>query len=424
MDRTVVKYYAFEVTRNAHLSGPIWVLFLLSRDVTYTGIGALDAAYSLTVLVSETPTGFVGDRIGRRRSLLLGIVGTSLGSLWFAFASSLPEFLAAYVTLAVAATFTSGSDSAWLYDTLRARTDEDQFTRIRGRGRAVGLVVGALAAIAGGIVGQVSLALPWIVSGLLTALGLPVVASFPEPDHRTLDTDDSDTDRDTTDTDRDTTDTDDPGPFAALLAARDQLLAPPLRWFVAYTAVFAGIVAVLNFFVQPVTLDAVPELPRVAGVRPEGVVVVGLVFAAFRLIAAVVTARTGWIADRLGAERWFLLAPPALGGAFALVAVLPWAAVPMFFVLRTVRSVTQPLQATFLNDRVSSIGRATTLSAVSMVHAVVVAPIELLGGRVGDLLGTTGALAALGATLVVVTLAMQAGRRVVRAGWIVGRAEG
>lgn len=31
MDRAVAKYYLFEATRNAHLSGPVWVLFLLSR---------------------------------------------------------------------------------------------------------------------------------------------------------------------------------------------------------------------------------------------------------------------------------------------------------------------------------------------------------------------------------------------------------
>ncbi|MFB6193727.1 MAG: MFS transporter, partial [Halobaculum sp.] len=448
VDRTVLKYYAFEVTRNAHLSGPIWVLFLLSRGVSYTGVGTLDAVYSLTVLLAETPTGYVGDRLGRKRSLALGVVGTSLGSLWFAFAQSLPEFLLAYAVLAVAQTFTSGSDSAWLYDTLRARTDEDRYARIRGRGRAVGLVVSAVAAVAGGLVGEVSLAVPWIASGVLTAAGLPVVFSFPAPDHRTLDDDatveagegsddataevngdddgsDGHTAGERSETESDAVDAEtatdvdeqggEPGPFAALVAARDQLFAPPLRWFVAYTAVFAGIMGVLNFFVQPVTLDAVPELPRVAGFQPGGVVVVGLVFAAFRLIAAVVTSRTGWIADRVGEERWFLLAPPLLGGAFAAVTLLPLAAVPLFFVLRTVRSVSQPLQSTYLNDRVTSVGRATTLSAVSMAHAVVVAPIELLGGRVGDLLGTIDALAALGGALAVVAVAMQVGR------WTVAR---
>lgn len=398
MDRTVLKYYLFEVTRNAHLSGPIWVLFLLSRGVSYSGIGLLDAVFSVTVLLAETPTGYLGDRIGRRWSLAVGILGTSLGSLWFAFATSLPEFLAAYVLLAVARTFTSGSDSAWLYDTLEARTDEDRYARLRGRGKAIGLTTAAVGAVVGGVIAQFGLALPWIASGLLTALGLPVVVSFPTPDRRSLD--DSAADEST--------------PFAALVAARASLTRPPLRWFVLYTGVFAGVMGVINFFVQPVTLAAVPTPPAVAGVRPDGVVVVGLVFAAFQLTAAVLTARAGWISDRVGIDRWFRLAPLGVGGAFALVTLLPTAAVPLFFLLRAVRSVSQPLQSTYVNERTPSVGRATTLSAVSMAHAVIVAPLELGGGALADRLGATDAMAALGAGLVAVALLLQGGRRLRR----------
>ena len=467
VDRTVVKYYAFEVTRNAHLSGPIWVLFLLSRDVSYSGIGALDAAYSVTVLLAETPTGYVGDRLGRKWSLAFGVVGTSLASFWFAFAETLPGFLVAYVGLAVAQTFTSGTDSAWLYDTLRERTDEGQFATIRGRGRAIGLAVSALAAIAGGLTGQVNLAVPWLLSGALTAVGLPVVLSFPAPDYRSLDErraddespdeagDDAAGDEQRSERDDDAAgdeqrnerdddaasdeqrseraddaasdeprgddagnaeepagqDPTEPGSFAALVAARDQLLAPGLRGFVLYAGVFVGLLAVLNFFVQPVTLDAVPELPRIAGYQPTGVVVVGLVFAAFRLIAAGVTAKTGWISERLGTARWFRLAPFGVGVAFAAVGVFGALAVPVFFLLQTVRSVTRPLQAEYLNDRVTSLGRATTLSAVSMTHAVIGVPIELLGGALADRVGTIDALAVLGGVLVALACVAAFARR-------------
>lgn len=397
-DQTVLKYYLFEATRNAHLSGPIWVLFLLSRGVSYSGVGLLDAVFSLTVLVAETPTGYLGDRIGRRRALVLGTLGSSVGSVAFAFAGSLPGFLLAYVTLAVARTFTSGSDSAWLYDTLRARTDESQFAEIRGRGKSLGLIVSAVAAVAGGLLGSVNLAWPWIVSGVLTAAGVPVVLSFPTPDSDGMDTDG----RDASGTaDRD------PGPFAALRLARDRLLGPDLRWFIVYTGVFAAVMGVINFFVQPVTVNAVPELPSVYGISLDGVVVVGLVFAAFRLVAAVVTARAGWIRERVGVEGWFRAAPIALGGLFAGVALLPVAAVPLFFVLRAVRSVTEPLQGQHLNDNTGSVGRATTLSAVAMLHSLLIPPFELGGGALADAVGEISAMALLGGFLVVAALGLQ-----------------
>jgi len=393
-DRTVLKYYVFEATRNAHLSGPIWVLFLLSRDISYSGIGLLDAVFSLTVLVAETPTGYVGDRIGRRRALVIGTLGGSLGSLAFAFAGSLSGFLFAYVTLAIARTFTSGSDSAWLYDTLRARTDESRFADIRGRGKSLGLVVSAVAAVAGGLLGSVNLAWPWVVSGVLTAAGVPVVLSFPTPDEAADGAEVGEAHPD-------------PGPLDALRAVRDRLLGPHLRWFVVYTGVFAAVMGVVNFFIQPVTVDAVPELPPVFDVQLDGVVVVGLVFAAFRLVAAVVTARAGWIRERVGIESWFRGVPVALGGLFAGVALLPVAAIPMFFVLRAVRSVTEPLQGQYLNDHINSVGRATTLSAVAMLHSLLVAPFELAGGALADAVGEIPAISLLGGFLVVAAVGIQ-----------------
>ncbi len=399
MDRTVAKYYAFELTRSAHLSGPVWVLFLLSRGVSYTGVGLLDVAFSLTVVLSEVPTGYVGDRIGRRRALLVGTAGSAVGSLLFAFGTSLPTFLVAYVTLAVARTFTSGSDSAWLYDTLAARTDEASFARIRGRGRALGLAASGAGALAGGLLGSVDLSWPWIASGLVTALAVPVVLTFPAPS-TVADGDDGPSTDDATGAEA----TDDRG---ALSVARD-LLTGPLRWFVVYTGVFGAALTVVNFFVQPVTRDAVVDLSTVVGVSPDPVVVLGVVYAAFTLVSAVVTSRAGHVRAVVGLERYFVAVPPALGLALALVLVFPVAAVPLFFLQRATISLTEPLRGQYLNDRTPSVGRATTLSAVSMAHAVLALPFELGGGRLADVVGPATAVGVVGAFLAVAALPLGA----------------
>jgi len=381
VDRTVAKYYAFELTRSAHLAGPVWVLFLLSRGVSYTGVGLLDVAFSLTVVASEVPTGYVGDRLGRRRALLLGVAGSALGSLAFAFASSLPGFLLAYVALAVAETFASGSDSAWLYETLEARTDEESFARIRGRGRAIGLAATGAGALVGGLLGSVDLSWPWLASGGITALAVPVVLTLPAPE----------------------TPADDDGDDAAggALSVARELLAGPLRWFVVYTGVFGAALTVVNFFVQPVTRDVVVDLSTTVGVSPAPVVVIGVVYAAFTLVSAAVTSGAGWVRRVVGLERFFVGVPPAVGALLALVAVVPIAAVPLFFLQRATISLADPLQGQYLNDRTPSVGRATTLSAVSMAHAVLAVPFELGGGRLAASVGPTAAVGIVGAFLAV-----------------------
>ncbi len=427
MDRTVAKYYAFEVARSAHLSTPIWVLFLLSRGVTYSGIGLLDAAFSLTVILSEVPTGYVGDRLGRRWALVFGTAGTAVASAAFAFGNSLPTFLVAYVALAVSQTFASGSDSAWLYDTLAARTDEGSFTRIRGRGKALGLASSGVAAVAGGLLGSVDLAWPWLASAAVTALAVPIALSFPVPDGQSTRTtptprpdggdsspDDADPEPETDGTDaaadagaeRDGDDdtgvgrVDASDEWAALVVARD-LLTGPLRPFVLYTALFVGAMGVVDFFVQPVTRDAIVDASAVLGVQPDPVVVVGLVYAAFTVVSATVTANADRVRSVVGLGRWFRYAPAGLGALFAGLAVLPVAAVPLFFVLRAVRNLTEPLLDQYLNDRTPSVGRATTLSAVAMAHAVVEIPLWVGGGRLADALDPIATMAILGAGLVV-----------------------
>ena len=413
----VLRYYVYEATRNAHLSGPIWVVFLLSRGVSYTGIGLLDAVFSVTVVLAEAPTGYLGDRLGRRRSLLIGTAGASLASVAFAFGSSLPTFLVAYVLLAVAQTFTSGSDEAWLYDTLRAETDADQFARIRGRGKSIGLVVSAAAALAGGLLGTVNLAWPWLASAATTALAVPVVATFPEPDTAALDDADAGVagsdDVDGGVAGSDDADGDTLGPLAALRTARDRLLTGGLRGFLLLSGVFTAVMGVVGFFVQPVTRDAVAGTAvesftlagvTVGGFTVDGIVALGVVFAAFRLVAAAVTARTGWIEEHLGAAGWFRLAPVGFGLVLAGVVAVPVAAVPMFFLLRAVRSVTAPLRGQYVNDRTPSVGRATTLSAVSVFDGLLVAPFELAGGRVADAIGPLATTSLLGGLLVLVAL--------------------
>jgi hypothetical protein len=181
-----------------------------------------------------------------------------------------------------------------------------------------------------------------------------------------------------------------------------------LRWFVVYTGVFGGAMAVVNFFVQPVTRDAVERVSTAVGVSVPPVVVIGLVFAAFTGVSAAVTAGADRVRTVVGVRRYFLVAPPALGVALTVVSVLSAAAVPLFFLLRATRSLTEPLEGQYLNDRTPSVGRATTLSAVSMAHALVELPFEVGGGRLADTLGPTTTVAVVGAVLAVVTVSLSA----------------
>lgn len=372
----VLKYYVYKAVSSAHLSGPIWVLFLLSREMSYTQVGLLDSVFAATLLLAEIPTGYIGDRIGRRNGLLVSTMLGSIGSIGFAFGFSFGAFAVMYAILAIGRTFRSGTESAWLYDILKERMDESEFARVNGRGNAVGLVVGGTAMIAGGALGRIDLAYPWIVSGVATGFAFMVLLTFPESARYA-----------------DEEGFEDFTLLNALPTIKARILGSSLRSFVVYVAFFYAIMAGVNYFIQPISTQL-------------GLTVfqLGWLYASFSLVAAVISYYSGEIKDRIGIDRWFRIAPISLGGFFLAVGVAPLLALPMFFVLKAIRNASQPLEQQYLNDNTASTGRATVLSAISMLYALVEIPAQVVIGGLADRYTAEIAIGILGGVLLVVTV--------------------
>jgi len=72
---------------------PTISLYAKSFGVTATAIGMAVAVYGLGRMVSAPPAGSLSDRLGRRHTLALGGVVTSLGNVACALATDYPEFI-------------------------------------------------------------------------------------------------------------------------------------------------------------------------------------------------------------------------------------------------------------------------------------------------------------------------------------------
>lgn len=80
----------------------------------------------------------------------------------------------------------------------------------------------------------------------------------------------------------------------------------------------------------------------------------------------------------------------------------PLLAFPMFFGLRAGRSLLRPIVGQYHNDRLDSAGRATVLSAVAMVYALVRVPFTLGSGVLADWTSPLASVAAMGGVFLVV----------------------
>ena len=378
---SVRKYYAYKATKAVEFYRPIMYLFLLAQDLSFTQIAILEATYNVTTVVGEVPTGYVGDRVGRRNSLLVGtmvIAGTLVG---IGLAESFPAFVVLYAVWSMGYNFRSGSEDAWLYDTVTEDVDEAAFAAVRGRGESVSLAVGAAAAVVGGYLGSVDLSYPWFVAAAVTTIGAVVLLTMDDPETY----EDADTDA--------------LGMGRLLEVVREAFAQRDVRALVVYYYVLYAAVTYLVFvFLQPVFETVVVDL-GVALARVESLL--GWFYAAYSLVGAGLSYYTGVIRDVVGMRTWFVVLPFVVGGALVGMAVVPVLALPTFLVARGLADVTRSFAAQYVNDRVDTVGRATVLSAMAMVSGLTVVPFQLGSGVISDVVSPLVALAVAGGVLVV-----------------------
>lgn len=380
---TVLKYYLYQATTSFGFFWPVFTLFLLYRGLSYAQIGALGSVSAAIVVVGEIPTGYVGDRLGRRNSLLASSALLASSVLGFLVARTFAAFVVLWVLWAFGLAFRSGSGDAWLYDALRERGREGEYTSVRGRGESVNQWTSAATMLVAGALYGLDPRLPFLAAGLLLACSIPVVRSLPKAS-RGEGTDDA-ADPDAGLTVRE-----------ALPVVRRRLTEPPLRSFVLYVALFFAILNAADTFIQPIAT-------RTVGLPESGL---GPLYAGFTVVSAVASYYAGDIEDALS-TRWAVLLVPAFVGVFFVVPLaLPLAALPLFFVMKSARAVMAPIASGYVNDHAESVGRATVLSAASMVYALVRLPLKPLSGLAADAMSPLVAIAGLGVLFLSVAAAI------------------
>lgn len=378
---SVLKYYLYKSTKAVEFYRPIMYLFFLAQGLNFTQIAILEAIYNLTTLLGEIPTGYIGDRVGRRNSLLTGTALISLTLIGIGLSSSFWALATLYVCWSMGYNFRSGSEDAWLYDTLTDDLSEDQFAHVRGRGESVALAIGAGAAIIGGYLGSIDLSYPWFVAAGVTAIGVFVLLTIDEP------------------ATYERTDTTALSFRRTLSIIRRTISERNIRAFVLYYYVLYAAVTYLVFvFLQPIFETIVLDF----GVSQSQVrSLLGWFYAAYSLFGAGLSYYTGAIRARLGLRTWFLWLPFVVGGALVGMYFVPVLALPTFLLIRGLSDVTRSFAGQYINDRIETMGRATVLSAMAMVSGLAVVPFQLGSGVISDVVSPLFALAVAGVVLVV-----------------------
>lgn len=163
----------------------IWgvnTLFLLDAGLNIFQVMVVNATFSLGQIIFEIPTGVLADTIGRRFSLLLGLVALFLATLLYVASWSydwgIAGFIGASILLGFGFTCQTGATEAWLVDALAHTRHPLPKEQVFARGGMVMGVSMLLGTLGGGFLGQVSLGLPYLVRSALLVLTFVVVLAL------------------------------------------------------------------------------------------------------------------------------------------------------------------------------------------------------------------------------------------------------
>jgi len=346
---------------------PIIIPFYKSHGLNAAQMLTVQAAFSLSQLLLEIPSGYLSDVIGRRKTLILAAVFMILGIGIYAVSGSFVWFIVAELVLGCAGALRSGTDSAILYDYLKNVNDEQRYKACEGIAEFWSRTGTAVSSVAGGLLGAyMTLRMPIYVNMISACIMLFVGLSLTEPY-------------------RERRPKGNPLKNILQVATRSvsqpSLLGPMIQMGVILST---GITAIWGYFLLYRKLD----IP---------VVWHGVIFAAMQLTSAF-GAKHGerveaWLGKRYTAT--LLIVPGLLfvaigiGGAVVML-------IPLVLIHAAVWGVSTPVLLGRIQHQTTSEVRATTLSVGSMIGRVITIAIGPLFGWTVDHCSEGCAFAGLG----------------------------
>lgn len=185
LQSNIKKLYAFSFLQMSLF--PMAIITLFWKDqigLSLTEILLLQGIFALAMAIMEYPSGYLSDRIGYRAALnyaaLLGVFGWGL----YTVAETFTGVLIAEIILGISFSFISGSDSALLFESLKAEGEQQHYARHEGRMSGCGQIGEACGAIFAGLLYAAAPLLPFLIQVVVWILAFMLTRTLLEPQRK------------------------------------------------------------------------------------------------------------------------------------------------------------------------------------------------------------------------------------------------
>jgi MFS family permease len=352
------KIYVYKFISEFYLIVPILIPYYKSNLLNSTQIFTIQAAYALSILLMEVPSGYLADVIGRKKTLILGAIFMPVGLAVYVFTSSFFAFILAEFIIAIGNSMRSGCDSAFIYDTAVQLKAESEYKKYEGRSAFYTRIGTALSSVLGGLAALLSLNLPFYINIGTSLLMLPLALALIEPKRDVLKS---------------------KNPLKDILQiCRFSFANPQLRLLMFFSALIlsTGIIGIWSYFLYYESLGI-------------SVGYFGILFAVFQLSSAVGSRNAHSLEKIFGIKKSLLLV--MLSGCFFLLLgkIQSPLMILLIFLNAFLWGFSYPLILDQMNRLIKSETRATVLSIANMTGSLSYVILAPLFGQLVDRLSLT-----------------------------------
>lgn len=383
MKRNVPLFMAAEFCRGIYFAYAVATLFYQAIGINYTQLSLLWLAMAITQAILEIPFGILSDKIGHRATVLLGYIAFAGAILLIGMGTDIWLPLAGGALWGVSAALLSGSADAFLYDTLKANDNADDYLRFKGMhsmAASLGIIAGA---IPGAYLFEISIRYPWYAHASSIGLAFILFAFTRNPSVRPSDEEDT--------TKR--------SHFRNSLTTIWQRKA--LLWLTIFSTLSIFPLYGMSMIRQPYLVE-----------RGVQVIHLGYIFAAIEVLGSIVSFLAHRFEKALGLSWSLLTTISLLLGLYLLLSAVPgyWALLPLAALYACFRFQMIVVNA-HSNHRIPSSQRATILSIQSMGSSILLIFFMLSSGLILDALAINRYLVLLSAYFALFLLPLWIARR-------------
>lgn len=160
---------------------PIWVIFLLDRGLTFYHVIIADIIFWGSVILLEFPMGYIGDRLGRRTTYLLGAL---LGAITYFIMTLITNFsllIISWLCWSIFLATISGTDKAYIYELIKDEGLLAKSNNIFGYFAALTSFSFIVSHFFAGFLYSLNTNLPILINSVCALLAGGIIISLPNP---------------------------------------------------------------------------------------------------------------------------------------------------------------------------------------------------------------------------------------------------